>query len=80
MNYFFNFTVPAFVAMACAILTFLIGRHVGAAVMAGVYCGISLSLAFEFGKGGFDWRYVVTELVGGIVGGAFGGLMFLAKG
>lgn len=81
MNLFFNFFIPALVAAACAILTFLIGGSVGAACLAGVWTGISTALAFEFGKNdGYKAKYIFTELAGGVIGGALGALMFLAKG
>lgn len=81
MDRFFNFLLPALVAGACSIVTFLIGQSIGAACFAGVWCGIAVALAFEFGKNdGYKAKYIFTELAGGIIGGAFGALMFLAKG
>lgn len=81
MDKIFNFLLPALIAGFCSIITFLIGQSIAAACFAGVCCGISVAIAFEFGKNdGFEAKYILTELAGGIVGGAFGALMFLAKG
>lgn len=82
-NYLFSFLIPALVGMCCGILTFLIGQSVGAAIVAGIYSGLATVGSYEWGKE--EWTkanlpYVLVELAGALIGGAFGGIMFLAKG
>lgn len=83
MDYLFKFLVPALIAMVCGILTFLIGQSVGAAIVAGIYTGVATVGSYEWGLE--EWtsdrlKYIIVELIGAIAGGAFGGIMFLAKG
>lgn len=64
--------VVALVAVAfVGILTFLIGRHVGATIVAGVGATFCLSLSYAFGKmkegAKFDTKTFLGHLIGGAV-------------
>lgn len=81
MNYFFNITLTAAIALISAIVTFLIGRHTGAAVFSGIFTGIVTACAYALGgmvqEDGdkFNGKRLAIMLGSGVIGGLIGGLM-----
>lgn len=81
MKYFFNISLTAIVALVSAVITFLIGRHIGAAVFSGIYTGIVLACSYALGgmvnedQERFNGKRLAIMAIAGLLGGLLGGLM-----
>lgn len=84
-NYFFNILLTAVVAIAAAVLTFLVGNEsgsfIGAAIIGGVFTGVSTGVSYCLGcmtnedEGKFNGTRLAVMLVSGTLAGILGGLM-----